>query len=846
MPDAPKVFISYSHDSPAHAERVLAFADQLRAHGVTAVIDQYEPSPREGWPRWMQNQMKADFIVLICTPTYHERALGEQTDGNGHGVQWEGNLIYNRIYHHPEDAHRFIPVLLSGSGAVADIPEPIQGSTFFTVTEPALTDSGYLALYRRITGQPATPAQPVGDLVILRAVERIRPVNAKPWNVPHQRNELFTGRADVLRRLHSTLASGKTAALNQAAISGMGGIGKTQTAVEYAYRHRDDYSAVLWLRADSWDTLLSSFSEVARLLALPEADAPDQNAVVAAVHRWLQSNFGWLLILDNADDVTILRRALPTGLSGHVLITTRERSLSGIAEAIRIEKLPPDEGAAFLLRRANILPKDAPLSAAFDEDRTAALSLSDEMDGLPLALDQAGAYIEETPTTPAKYLPLFRTYRDELLKSPGTINATDHVSVSTTFTLALTRVEQAHPASADLLRLCAFLAPDAIPEEILTEGAEDLGDVLGPVMQDDLARGETIRWASRWSLLEYDAREGSLTVHRLVQAVVRETIDAADAPVWAERAVLAVNSAFPVIKFVNWLRCERLLPHARICAWHIEEYGILTAEAGRLLHQAARYMHSIAQFAAAEPLYKCALTIDEKVYNMNHPEVATDLNNLALLYCDQADYAAAEPLLRRALAIREWEFGPEHPQTAVSLHDLAVLHYARGDYAAAEPLYIKVLTVDEEAYGPEHPEVATDLNNLGLLYFSQGDLKAAEPLLKRAMVVREKVLGNEHPHTAESLNNMALVYYDQGNHTAAESFFKRALAIREKALGSEHPDSAQSLNNLARLCEAQGDYAAAEPLYKRALAIFKAAMGPEHPDTVDVCENYAALLHKMQ
>jgi tetratricopeptide (TPR) repeat protein len=268
-----------------------------------------------------------------------------------------------------------------------------------------------------------------------------------------------------------------------------------------------------------------------------------------------------------------------------------------------------------------------------------------------------------TPFDPHKYLSLFRARRSELLNRPGVTNATEHLSVSATFSLALARVEQVHPASADLLRLCAFLAPDAIPIEILTEGAEHLGDILGPAMQDDLARDEVIRWAHRWSLLEYDAREGSLSVHRLVQAVVRETIDKVDEATWTERAVLAVNCAFPKVEFTNWPLCEELLPHARMCALLIDEYAIETESAARLLNQTGYYVGRRAQYAAAEPLYQRALAIKEKVFGPEHPDTATSLNNLAFHYAVRGDFAAAEPLFRRAVAILESALGREHPNT---------------------------------------------------------------------------------------------------------------------------------------------------------------------------------------
>jgi tetratricopeptide (TPR) repeat protein/CHAT domain-containing protein len=259
------------------------------------------------------------------------------------------------------------------------------------------------------------------------------------------------------------------------------------------------------------------------------------------------------------------------------------------------------------------------------------------------------------------------------------------------------------------------------------------------------------------------------------------------------------------------------------------------------LNNLALLYHHQSRYAEAEPLFKRALVIWEKALGPEHPDVATSLNNLALLYHAQGRYAEAEPLWKRALAIREKALGPEHPDVATSLSSLAGLYYAQGRYAEAEPLWKRALAIREKALGPEHPDVATSLNNLALLYHAQGRYAEAEPLYKRALAIWEKVLGPEHPDVANSLSNLAALYADQGRHGEAEPLWKRALAIREKALGPEHPDVANSLNNLAGLYRAQGRYAEAEPLYKRALAIREKALGPEHPDVGTSLNNLGEL-----
>jgi CHAT domain-containing protein/Flp pilus assembly protein TadD len=261
------------------------------------------------------------------------------------------------------------------------------------------------------------------------------------------------------------------------------------------------------------------------------------------------------------------------------------------------------------------------------------------------------------------------------------------------------------------------------------------------------------------------------------------------------------------------------------------------------LNSVALLYDNLGRDADAEPLYKRALAIREKALGPDHPDVAQSLNNLAELYGAQGRYADAEPLYKRALAIWEKALGPDHPDVAMSLNNLAELYRAQGRYADAEPLYKRALAIQEKALGPDHPDVATALNILALLYDTQGRYADAEPLYKRALAIREKALGPDHPDVALSLSNLAMLYYTQGRYADAEPLLKRALAIREKALGPDHPDVAQSLNNLAALYDDQGRYADAEPLYKRSLAIWEKALGPDHPDVALSLNNLAELYY---
>ncbi len=629
----------------------------------------------------------------------------------------------------------------------------------------------------------------------------------------------------------------------KAALQGMPGVGKTQLAMKYAAIHRQDYAAGLWVSAASREALLSGFAALAGVLHLPEQNEADQAKAVAAVRRWLDTTEQtWLLILDNADDLELLHDFLPSG-RGHCLLTTRSQDVHSVATAERVKIMEPADGAQLLLRRAGRLRPDQPLEAAAPKEQEAALALSAELGGLPLALDQAGAFVAATGVSLAEYLNLYRAKGQQLRAKRGSVSL-GHPHVTETFMLAFEQVAKTNPAAVELLRACAFLHPDAIPEELLIEGALEWGEPLATALADSLARAELFATLNRFSLIVRDPDAHTLSLHRVVQAVLRDELDADGQRRWAERAVRAVDRGFPAPEFPAWPQCERLLPQTQAAALWIVRWDFAFAEGGHLLNEAAVYLYHHGRYTEAEPLYQRALAIRERAFGPDHLNIAISLNNLAKLYHDQGRYVQAEPLFHRALAIKERALDSDHPSIAISLNNMALLYQRQGRYAEAEPLFQRALAIRERALGPDHPDIAQSLNNLAELYRAQDRTSDAEPLYLRALTIRERVLKPHHPDIAESLNNLAVLYHKQGRYADAELLYQRAFAINEKNLDPNHPRVATDLNNLAALYHAQGRFAEAEPLYRRALAIDEHALGPDHPDVATGLENYAVLLEQ--
>jgi len=771
----PPVFISYSHDSPAHRDSILALSDRLRAGGVDCRIDQYEESPPEGWPRWCDRQVEeSEFVLVVCTETYLRRFKGEEVPQVGRGVTWEGHIITQELYNAQGLNTKFIPVTLSKDDG-GFVPITLQSATEYRLPE------GYDLLYRRLTSQPRVTMPELGKVKPMPTLERKQNFQTV-WLVPHSRNPFFTGREKILEDLTRALEQRKSAAL-----CGLGGVGKTQTAVEYAYKHRSQYTAVFWVKAESRGTLLADFVSIAAALNLPSAAAKEQELTVAEVRRWFDTQSGWLLILDNADDLDLAKEFLPRDPQGDLLLTTRAHALGGLAERLVVDEMQPEEGARLLLRRAGLA----------GNDRTLALQISSELGGLPLALDQAGAFIEETPCSLAEYLEIYLSEKEKLLAERGG-SLGDHQSVTVTFSLAFEKTAVDNAAAGDFVRLCAFFAPDAIPEEIFTKGAAELGENLGPAAGNLLGFANALKAATRFSLLDRDPENKTLDIHRLVQTVVRAGMSDAERLQWAERAVRAVTTTFLDAEFENWGLCQKLLPHARACGKVIDTMGLESLEAALLLNQTAYYLYQRAFFAEAEPLWQRSLAIREKTLGPDHLHVALSLNNLAELFRTQGKYDEAEALYQRSLAIREKALGPDHPDVAFSLNNLALLYSGQGKYDEAYPLYQRSLAIGEKALGPDHPYIATSLNNLAELFRNQGKYDEAEPLYRRSLAIREQALGASHPDVAGSLNNLALLYSEQNKYGEAEQLYQRSLAILAKALGLDHPNTIIARENMDR------------------------------------------------
>ena len=819
------VFISYTRKDKKLRDQLVIYLSTMRCQGLIQNWDEEELLPgTEREKQIVEHLNKAHVILLLISPDFLASAYCYQ--------QMQRALVRQKT----QSVH-VIPILLRPT----DIDRTLFGELQVLprnnkpISKWSGRDEAFLETIQgiRIVIESATRQQ---DSITSNGV--VMPTTAPLWNIPFRRNLLFTGRKETLQKIYDVLSSRHVVAL-----SGLGGIGKTQIAIEYAYRHRDEYQAVLWVRANTAEELLADFVSMAEVLNLPERNAETQEIVVKAVLQWFAEQKDWLLIFDNADDFKVIHPYLPSSDGGHILLTTRTQIMSGMAKKIEINQMEKEEAILLLLHRAGIAASGELQPEMVQEIHAQAAEIVRELDGLPLALDQAGAYVEETGCGLSTYLTLYHKQHTQLLAYRGGIALDYPLAVSATWQLSFQAVERGHPASSELLRLCAFFSADAIPEEILTEGAAFLGPSLESIATDDFALNEAIKVLLRYSLLYRDPLNRTLTVHRLVQLVIQDNMDEATQKIWAERAIEALDTVIPS-PYKNRSRYPRYLAHALACVSHIERWHLESLKAAHLLYQVALYLFHISHMAAAQPLLQHALTMRKKLLGQEHPDVARVLSLLGHISYGLGQYSEVTLLYQRALTIYEKAHGPEHSDTLRLHYDLARLHRRLGNYTEAAMLYQKTLALQEKVLGPEHPQALDSLQELAEIYRRQGKYAEALPLLERALTTQKKASEPDYINIALTLYYLASVHDNLKMYTEALPLATEALSIVERELGAEHLNAATYRTLVAQIYKRQGNYAEALPLLQETYATYEMLLGAKHLHTATVLEDLALVYDK--
>ncbi|WP_198287576.1 tetratricopeptide repeat protein [Rivularia sp. PCC 7116] len=687
-----------------------------------------------------------------------------------------------------------------------------------------------------------------------------------PQNLPRSGVIKFVGREEVLETLHQQLQENERVAIS--AITGMGGIGKTELALQYGDRHwkQGTYSGgICWFPVRDEDVGIKIIDFAREIGLQPPDNFYLLNKVKYCWRNWQAGDV--LVVFDDVREYQQIKDYLPPNEPRFkILVTTRQQWLGQSFKRVILEVL--EENAALELLVSFVGEERV------DLEKEEAKKLCADLGYLPLGLELVARYLQRKPNLSLiKMCQRLALEHRSLIERSGDMTA--KLGVKAAFELSWRELKEETQELACLLSIFALaLIPWELVEQCLPEeDKEDLEDIRDDFLVD-------------FSLLE-DKGENSYQLHQLIREFLigkrEELADVEDmkrgfcyviAPIGqkisntpTQSDILELTLEIPhlietVIHQKDYLADEDLIIpftglgkfykgqaaynkalfyYEKCLAISKERFGEEHYDVATSFNNLAEVYYSLGNFQEPESLYLKALEIWKKLLGEEHHDFATGLNNLAKLYNSQGRFEQAEPLYLKALGIWKKLVGEEHHDFATGLNNLAVLYYSKGRYQQAEPLYKQALQIRKKLLGEEHPNVVQSLNNLAVLYNSQGRYSEAEPLYKQALEMGIKLLGESHPDVALSLNNLAALYDSQERYSEAEPLYLQALQVRKKLLGEEHPDIAQNLNNLAVLYSSQGNYSEAESHCKQALQMRKKLLGESHPEVANSLNNLATL-----
>ncbi|RPB23407.1 TPR-like protein [Terfezia boudieri ATCC MYA-4762] len=682
-----------------------------------------------------------------------------------------------------------------------------------------------------------------------------------PFLLDVRKSSEFVGREYLIESLKQNVEEGKHTQ-NIIVLYGTGGMGKTQLALEYIHQYYGDYTSVFWINAASDQTtilgftqvmqrliqhhaeLCEDYSHIGRLLGMAgkldsngcfEVTQPsEEQYVVDAVKRWFASleNTNWLLVFDNLDDLDSvdIEEYIPACNHGTVIITSRRRDLQQGRRGFEVQQMQSIEAIQLLLM-ACAMPKFEDLVLS---DQTTASTIVQELGYLPLALDQAGAYIHMSQYSLGRYLKAYQSNASYLL-SKGWKGGKQGRSVFATWEISFKAIQETNPEAAKLLLICGFLNNEDISEELLKRGLN-----LEPQDLED-----AIRTLLSYSLAKRSSNDDSFSIHPLVHSWAKLRLESEP-----QKEIDIAREAFEVVvsgvdksdegRTEDWIFERRVMLHIDAITKHMAQY----AEVSNMnMQDGSRSLGDVyerhGRLHEALSWYRWALAAYEKALGVDHPSTLTTAYNMASVYDNQGQYEKALEWYWRALTGQEKALGVDHPYTLTTVNNMAVVFDKQGQYEKALEWYGRALAGEEKALGVDHPDTLTTVHNMALVFDNQGQYEKALEWYGRALAGEEKVLGVDHPDTLITVNNMAGVFYNQGRYEKALEWYGRALAGHEKALGVDHPDTLITVNNMAGVFSNQGQYEKALEWYGRALAGREKVLGVDHPDTLSTVNNMA-------
>ncbi|MFD0684506.1 tetratricopeptide repeat protein [Actinomadura fibrosa] len=655
--------------------------------------------------------------------------------------------------------------------------------------------------------------------------------------LPPRAERTFVGRAGELARLDEVFSTaGRPGVVvgrrSVGTVHGLGGIGKSTLAARWARGHLDEHTVTWWIPADTAEAVQEGLAALAAALNPALAGQPLE-VLTAHALTWLADHRDWLLILDDVTRRADIESVLARCRQGRVLVTSRLASgwQQLTDQVIALDVLPLPEAVELLTRtRLGTVPDG--------HDPDGAAELCEELGCLPLAIEQAAAFMAETGGDPRHYLRLLADYPADLYAQPPAGGDIDR-TIARIWHATLDHLAAETPSTGRVLRVLAWFAPDHIPRTLLEPLAEDVG---GPV-----ALHRTIGRLAAYSMIALvgGPEDGTIGVHRLVQAVAR-TPDPTDPHRRPGDIATAMHQATRLLRDAlpgapedpgTWPAWRALLPHIDALTDHAPPDAD-TADTRLVLTTTGLFLDGHGDYKRAIDYLKRAKTTAHRLHGRDHPDALATRHDLAVAYESAGDFQRAIRLLETTLSARNRVLGPDHPDTLRTRHQLAFAHDSAGDSQRAYLIYKDVLAARKRVLGPEHPETLQTRHEM-VGFVKARNPREAIPLYLDVLAARSRVLGHDHPETLNTRNNLAHTYKRVGDLRRAVPEMEAVLSIRERVLGSDHPLTSVARNNLAGAYDLAGDSARAIEVYEATLADRRRVVGPDHPLTINSLNNLA-------
>lgn len=664
------------------------------------------------------------------------------------------------------------------------------------------------------------------------------------WSVPFQRNPRFVGRISEIADVDVRLSTENHC--ERVAIIGLGGVGKTQIALEFAYRLRERRPdcSVFWVPATGIESLQQAYLDIGHQLQFDDL-GKEQADIKKLIqdHLSRESAGQWLLVFDGADDDMWIDKAgnatesrrlidyMPKSSHGSILFTTRSRKIAvnlANENVIRIGEM--DEKAAKQVLRKSLIDQ-----GLLSDDRIT-IEFLKQLTFLPLAIIQAAAYINKNEISLSEYLALLEDKEQNIIEllsedfeDEGRYRDVKN-PVANTWLISFEQIRRRDPLSAEYLSFMSCIDPKGIPQSLLppAPSAKKTADAIGTL--------------SAYSFINKRPVDQSLDLHPLVHLATRNWLKQEETLAnWTANAVARLDDCFPSNDHKNMSLWRTYLPHVR----YVLDSDLLQEGAqGRLplLQKSGLCLQSDGMYNEAERSFEQVMETRKRVLGQHHPDTLNSVNDLAFVLRHQGKYKEAENMSRRAVDGRVNTLGREHLDTLTSVNNLAEVLRNQGEYKEAEERIREVIEGREKVLGKEHPDTLTSVSHLAEILTSQDKYDEAEKMHRQALEGRKKALGNGHFDTLISVSNLALVLKCLERYKEAEEMILQAVEGRKKLLGEDHVGTLASINILALVLEAQGKYEAAEEKIRQALEGRERKLGKDHPSTLTSVSILASIL----